>query len=101
MRDQVILADHALAIADEINQKVEDLRFESDKFGSVPQFLSVRIKRVVRESVDQGSGTLRDLNIPLQKGNGYHNRLQQAERAGLELVLEHFRAQKLAPRQAP
>ncbi len=41
MRDHVILADHALAIADEVLQKIEDLRLDGDKIGSVPQFLPV------------------------------------------------------------
>ena len=55
MRDQVVLADHALAIADEILQKIENLRLDGDKIGSPPQFLPVKIKRIIFEFIDQAA----------------------------------------------
>jgi hypothetical protein len=47
--DHVVLADDAVAIAQEIDQKIEDLRLHGDKLRAAPQFVRVDIKRIAAE----------------------------------------------------
>ena len=67
MRDQVILADHAVAVANEVVQKVEYLRFYGKAVGSAPQFLPVDVKRVIFKIVDQPVASAAALYQPEEK----------------------------------
>src|SRR5262249_34020717 len=51
--DQVVAADHALAILDHIRQQIEDLRLERDRGIAAAQLASLRIERIVFEQVAQ------------------------------------------------
>src|SRR5947199_366979 len=50
--DQIVPANDAAATPDKMKQDTEDLRFNRDKIGSPPQFVSVGIERVCFEPVD-------------------------------------------------
>jgi hypothetical protein len=45
----VVFAHHAMAVLDQIDQQIEDLRVEADKRRSAPQFTPVQVENVVVE----------------------------------------------------
>ena len=51
--NQIVFADHPIAMADHVLQKIENLRLDVDQFGPAPQFLPVDIEGIVFELVDQ------------------------------------------------
>jgi hypothetical protein len=51
--DQIVLADDAFAVADEVFQEVEDLGLDRDKAARAPQLTPVAIENKVLESVGQ------------------------------------------------
>jgi len=53
---QVVLADDAIAVPDEINQKIEDLRFDRNQIGAAPQFAPVDVKvMLTKENFHDGT----------------------------------------------
>jgi hypothetical protein len=48
---QVILADDVLAVLDEVEQQVEDLRPDGNSLGMPGQFPSIRVERIVFEQI--------------------------------------------------
>ena len=44
---EVVLADHAVAVLDEKGQQVEDLGFQVDKLGAATQFAALDVEPVV------------------------------------------------------
>jgi|SRR6516225_10976212 len=44
---QVVLADHAIAVLHQIDQQVEDLRLERDQCAAAPQFATVAIEAMI------------------------------------------------------
>src|SRR5262245_24677935 len=52
VRDQILLADHALAVLDEIVEEIKNLRLDGDGIVSTPQFPPVNIERAICENVD-------------------------------------------------
>jgi hypothetical protein len=50
--DQFILADDPAAVAHQIDEQVEDLRFERDRLGPAAQFASLDIEHVVTKPED-------------------------------------------------
>src|SRR5262245_11183941 len=51
--DQIVLADHAVAVADQKNDEVEDLRFDRDESALATQFAPVRIEHLIFEVKEQ------------------------------------------------
>jgi len=51
--DQIVLAHHAVTVANEIEQKIENLRIDGDEIGAPAQFLPVDINCVIFEFIDQ------------------------------------------------
>ena len=51
--DQIVLAHYAVTVANEIEQKIENLRIDGDEIGAPAQFLSVDINCVIFEFIDQ------------------------------------------------
>ena len=45
--DQIVLADHAVAVLHQIDQQVEHLRLERDQIGAAPQLAPVGIKYMI------------------------------------------------------
>src|SRR2546430_2199769 len=54
-RHEVILADNALAILNEIEQQIEGLRLGGDESSPAPQFPAVRIEQILFKSVDHSN----------------------------------------------
>src|SRR4249919_3232480 len=52
-RDQVVLADHALAVADQVNKKIECLRRNRNRVGSPNQLPFVDVEREVLKQIAQ------------------------------------------------
>jgi hypothetical protein len=50
--EQVVVADDAMAIANEMKQDVEDLRFDADRVGASPKLPSVFVEDILVERVD-------------------------------------------------
>src|SRR5207247_2274593 len=48
-RDEVVLADHAVAVLQEINQEVEDLRLQRHQRVGPPQLPAVYVKYLIRK----------------------------------------------------
>ena len=53
MLDQVVLGYYALAVANEIEQKIENLRIDSDEIDAPAPFLPVDINCIIFEFIDQ------------------------------------------------
>jgi len=53
-RQQVIPADHALAMANQVLEQIEDLRFDDNRRVAAPQFAARRIEAVAFEQIQQG-----------------------------------------------
>ena len=51
--NQVVLADHAVTIADEVLQEVKNERLNGDQHAPVPQLAPIRVERIVLKAVDQ------------------------------------------------
>jgi hypothetical protein len=51
--DQVVIADHALAVGDQKFQNIEYLRVDSNNFAAATQLAPVTIKAEVLKPVDQ------------------------------------------------
>ena len=51
--DQIVLAHHAVTVANEIEPKIENLRIDGDEIGVPAQFLPVDINCVIFELIDQ------------------------------------------------
>ena len=47
---QIVLGDDAVAIADQVHQQVEDLRFEGNRFAAPPQFAALHVEHDDRQS---------------------------------------------------
>ena len=47
--DEIVLADHPLAILDQVDQKVEHLRLERDQLAVAPQLAPVRVEDIIPE----------------------------------------------------
>jgi hypothetical protein len=62
--EEVILADHALAILNEIEQEIEGLRLGGDQRRPAPQFPAVRIEQILFKSVDHSKSRQ---GLPLRK----------------------------------
>src|SRR6266550_1113835 len=54
--DKIVLADDAIAILHQVDQKVEDLRFDMDRAPCVPQFASFKIDLAVAIPGQLGDG---------------------------------------------
>src|SRR6266853_1719678 len=52
-RDQVVLADNALSIADQVLQEIENLGLEGNCVGSATEFASFRVEDAIVEEVQQ------------------------------------------------
>ena len=65
--DQIVLADDAAAVADEVDEDVEDLRFDGDGAGSVAQFAAIDIEEVVTECEGHHGGSVRRNGGPFEK----------------------------------
>jgi hypothetical protein len=50
-RDEIILAHHAVAIFHEMNQKIEHLRLDRDRFGAAPQLAPVCVKYLIGKKI--------------------------------------------------
>jgi hypothetical protein len=44
---QIVFADDAFAVPDQVNQEVEDLRFECDPLAVPPEFAPIDVKQVI------------------------------------------------------
>ena len=53
MRNQIILADHALTVTYEILQEIENLRIDGDEINAAPQFPPTDIERIMVEIINQ------------------------------------------------
>jgi hypothetical protein len=51
---QVVLADDAIAVPNQIDQEIKDLRFERDQLGAPPELPPVNIKRVIAKDKYHG-----------------------------------------------
>ena len=58
-RDQVVLADHALPVADQIFQQVEHLRLDRNQIGAAAQLAPVGIEGTIRKEIAQFSAPQR------------------------------------------
>jgi hypothetical protein len=62
---QIVLADDALTIADEVLEEVEDLRLEGDQRAAAPQLAPCRIQREIFKGVEQCTTPLmREVSTP-------------------------------------
>ena len=61
-RDQVVLADHTVAVVDKILQQVEDLRLNRDKVCAAPQFAPIEIEAIVFEQINHAGGPPRHVS---------------------------------------
>src|SRR5262245_57700296 len=52
--DEIVLADDAVAIADQEDQEVEGLRCKGDQVSPATQLAAVRVERIVVEQIAQG-----------------------------------------------
>ena len=52
-RQEVILADHAITVPDQVNEKIEDLRLDRHKVGSPPELAAIRVERTLLEQIAQ------------------------------------------------
>ena len=53
-RNEVVLAHHAVTVADQVRQQVKDLRFDRHKHGATPQLTAVGVERVIGEPKGHG-----------------------------------------------
>ena len=44
---QIVLGDDAVAIADQVHQQVEHLRFQRDRFAAPPQFAALHVEHMI------------------------------------------------------
>jgi len=44
---QVVLADHAIAVLHQIDQQIEDLGFEGERLATAPQFAPLAVEHVI------------------------------------------------------
>ena len=51
--DQIVLADHALPVADQVFQKIEDLRLDRNQIGPAAQLAPVGIESTILEQIEQ------------------------------------------------
>ena len=49
MGDEVVLADHAVAVRDEIEKQIKDTRFERDLLAAAMQFAPLGVEQTVTE----------------------------------------------------
>src|SRR5262249_6136179 len=54
-REEVVLADHAIAVLDQVNKEIENLGFDSDKLRSPAQLAAIRVERTFLEQIAQYS----------------------------------------------
>ena len=47
--DQIVLADHPIAVLHEIHQQVEHLRLHGDGFAAAPQLAPTHVKDLIRK----------------------------------------------------
>ena len=50
---EVVLADDAVAVPDQVDQNIEDLRFHSHQLASAAQLSAIRIERTVLKQIEQ------------------------------------------------
>jgi len=50
-RDQLVLADDMPSSQDQVEQEIEDLRFESDRRRSAKQLTAIRVEHIVFEKI--------------------------------------------------
>ena len=100
MRPFHFLADHALAVLDEIVEEIENLRLDGDPIDSTPQFPPVNIERAICENVDHHADPAVQRSCPFpRKKTGksqakrYRKTVQPTNFGGV--VLER------SPREAP
>ena len=53
--DQLVLADHPVAIAHQIDEKVEHLRLERDPLAAAAQFATLDIEHMIAERESHGT----------------------------------------------
>ena len=53
--NQLILADHALAMLDQVNQQIENLRLDSNSRATATQLTATGMQLTVAEAIPQGS----------------------------------------------
>jgi len=51
--NQIVLADHTVAVLDQIDQQVEHLRLDSDALARAMQFAPVGVERAIHEAKQQ------------------------------------------------
>lgn len=54
-REQIISANDSLAVLDQIDKEIKDLRLQMDFSGAAAKFTPVRVESQVIETIDQGS----------------------------------------------
>ena len=51
--DEVVLADHALAMLDQVDQEIEHLRLERNQIAAAPEFAPVRVEGISLKEICQ------------------------------------------------
>jgi hypothetical protein len=51
--DEIVPADHAILVADQVFQEIEDLRLDRNQIGAAPQLAPVGIESAVVEQIEQ------------------------------------------------
>ena len=49
--EQIVLADDALAVSDQVKQQVENLWFDGNRCGTTKQLTAIRIERVLLKQI--------------------------------------------------
>ena len=47
--EQIILADHAITVVDQVDEQIEDLRPDIDQLGAAPQLAAIHVYRIFTE----------------------------------------------------
>jgi hypothetical protein len=75
-RQQVVLADDAITLPNQVNQEIENLGLDRHQVRSPPQLAAIRVERTILEQIAQNSIPLvtqrprRTLAHALQRKNG-------------------------------
>src|SRR5262245_10811654 len=47
--EQILLADHPITVADQVDEQIEDLRPDIDQLGAAPQLAAIHVDRISTE----------------------------------------------------